>query len=153
MKTRVRSQYLKKVFCTGETAMQKFVVKYACAIRERHVEVNIIQCRRPSHWGYISVFPDGGLKPGNMGRVTAGRLKLFCQNIMMRCDDESIPDRSRPGLPTTASGVAWQGTSENYATFGSSEDKRKKASEEAAGTVEGETNTHKGWYFKYRSND
>ena len=32
--------------------------------------------------------------------------------------DKSIPDRSRPGLPTTASYVAQQGTSGNYATAG-----------------------------------
>ena len=41
----------------------------------------------------------------------------------MRYVDESIPDRSRPGLPTTASGVARQGTFENYATAGLSENK------------------------------
>ena len=38
--------------------------------------------------------------------------KTFFQNIIMRCDDESIPDRSRPGLPTTDSGVARQSTVE-----------------------------------------
>ena len=43
----------------------------------------------------------------------------------MRDDDESMPDRSRPGLPTTASGVALQGTCENYATAGLSENKRR----------------------------
>ena len=32
----------------------------------------------------------------------------------MRIVDKSIPDRSRPGLPTTATGVAQQGTFENY---------------------------------------
>ena len=37
---------------------------------------------------------------------------------MIRCDDKSLPDRSRPGLPTTASGVARQGTCGNYATAG-----------------------------------
>ena len=44
----------------------------------------------------------------------------------MRCDDESIPDRSRPGLPTTASGVAWQGTCVNYATAKLKESMRRK---------------------------
>ena len=44
----------------------------------------------------------------------------------MRYDCESIPDRSRLGLPTTASGVAWQGTCGNYATAAHSENKRKR---------------------------
>ena len=64
-----------------------------------------------------------------MGKVAAGKasgLKLFCQNIMIRCDDKSLPDRSRPGLPTTASGVARKGTCGNYATAGLSENKRKR---------------------------
>ena len=63
-----------------------------------------------------------------MGRAAAGKasaLKLFCQNIMIRCDDKSLPDRSRPGLPMTASDVARQGTCGNYATVGLSENKRK----------------------------
>ena len=38
----------------------------------------------------------------------------------------SIPDRSRPGLPTTASGVAQQGTCGNYATAEHSENKSRK---------------------------
>ena len=42
----------------------------------------------------------------------------------MRIVDKSIPDRSRPGLPTTASGVAQQGTCGNYAT--ASENKSRK---------------------------
>ena len=66
----------------------------------------------------------------------------------MRCNDESIPDQLSPWLPTTASGVARQGTCENYARAGLG-----KASEETAGTVEGETHTHKDWYLKYRNND
>ena len=37
-----------------------------------------------------------------------------------------IPDRSRPGLPTTASGVAQQGTCGNYATAKQSENKSRK---------------------------
>ena len=44
----------------------------------------------------------------------------------MRCDDESIPDRSRPGLPAIASLVAQQNTCRNYATAGRSENKRSK---------------------------
>ena len=43
---------------------------------------------------------------------------------MMRCDDESIPDQLSPWLPTTASGVARQGTRENYARAGLSKNKR-----------------------------
>ena len=39
---------------------------------------------------------------------------------------QSIPDRSRPGLPMTASGVAQQGTCRNYATAKHSENKSKK---------------------------
>ena len=41
---------------------------------------------------------------------------------------QSIPDRSRPGLPTTActSGVAQQGTCGNYATAKHFENKRRK---------------------------
>ena len=44
----------------------------------------------------------------------------------MRNDHHTIPDRSRPGLPTTASGVAQQGTSGNYATAKHCENKSKK---------------------------
>ena len=44
----------------------------------------------------------------------------------MRNHYQSIPDRSRPGLPTIASGVAQQGTCENYATAKHSENKSKK---------------------------
>ena len=39
---------------------------------------------------------------------------------------KSIPDRSRPGLPTTALGVAQQGTCGNYATTKQSENKSRK---------------------------
>ena len=42
----------------------------------------------------------------------------------MRMVNKSIPDRSWPGLPTTASGVAQQGTCENYAA--ASENKSRK---------------------------
>ena len=44
----------------------------------------------------------------------------------MRIVDKSIPDWSRPGLPTTASGVAQQGTCANYATAKHCENKSKK---------------------------
>ena len=43
--------------------------------------------------------------------------------------DKSIPDRSRPGSPTTALGVARQYTCGNYATAGLSKNKRKKREE------------------------
>ena len=39
----------------------------------------------------------------------------------MRNHCKSIPDRSRPGLPMTASGVTQQGTCGNYATAKQSE--------------------------------
>ena len=42
----------------------------------------------------------------------------------MRIVDKSIPDWSRPVLPTTVSGVAQQGTCENYVT--ASENKSRK---------------------------
>ena len=74
----------------------------------------------------------------------------------MRIVDKSIPDRSRPGLPTTASGVAQQGTCENCATAKHSEQEpkeRRKASEEAAGSVERKTLTRKGGYLKYWNNN
>ena len=44
----------------------------------------------------------------------------------MRNHCQSIPDRSRPGLPTTASGVAQQGICGNYATAKQSENKSRK---------------------------
>ena len=44
----------------------------------------------------------------------------------MRYLDKSIPDRSRPGLPTTASSVAQQGNCGNYATAEHSKNKRRK---------------------------
>ena len=44
----------------------------------------------------------------------------------MRNHHQSIPDRSRPGLPTTASGIAQQGTCGSYATAKHSENKSKK---------------------------
>ena len=40
--------------------------------------------------------------------------------------NKSIPDRSRPWLPTTASGVAQQGICGNYATAKHSENKSRK---------------------------
>ena len=47
----------------------------------------------------------------------------------MRIIDKSIQDRSRPGLPTTASGIAQQGTCGNYATAKHSENKSRKRGE------------------------
>ena len=44
----------------------------------------------------------------------------------MRKHYQSIPDRSRPGLPTTASRVAQQGTCGNYATAKQSKNKSRK---------------------------
>ena len=44
----------------------------------------------------------------------------------MRNHYQSIPHWSRPGLPTTASGVAQQGNCGNYATAKHSENKSKK---------------------------
>ena len=44
----------------------------------------------------------------------------------MRNHYQSIPDRSRPGLRTTASGVAQQGTCGNYATAKHCENKIRK---------------------------
>ena len=44
----------------------------------------------------------------------------------MRYLEKSIPDRSRLKLPTTASGVAQQGTCGNYAAAEYSENKRRK---------------------------
>ena len=44
----------------------------------------------------------------------------------MRNHYQSIPDRSRPGLPTTASGVAQQGFCGNYATAKDSENRSRK---------------------------
>ena len=44
----------------------------------------------------------------------------------MRYHYQSIPDQSRPGLPTTASGVTQQGTCGNYATAKQSENKSRK---------------------------
>ena len=45
----------------------------------------------------------------------------------MRIVDKSIPDRSRLGLPTTASGVAQWVTCGNYAIAKHSENKRRKS--------------------------
>ena len=72
----------------------------------------------------------------------------------MRNHYQSIPDRSQPGLPTTASGITQQGTCGNYATAEHKEQKkRRKASEEAARNLERKTLTHKGGYLKYWNND
>ena len=64
-----------------------------------------------------------------MRRVASGDTsgeKLFFQIIQIRIVDKSKPDRLRPGLPTTASGVAQQGTCGNYATAKHSENKSGK---------------------------
>ena len=64
-----------------------------------------------------------------MERVAAGRasgVKLFCQITQMRIVNKSIPDRSRLGFPTIASGVAKPGTYGNYATAKHSENKSRK---------------------------
>ena len=64
-----------------------------------------------------------------MRRVAARRasgVKRICQIIQMCYNHQSIPDRSRSGLPTTASGVAEQGTCGNYATAKYSENKSRK---------------------------
>ena len=82
-----------------------------------------------SHRRHIAVSLDAGPKPGKMGSIAAGRasgVKLFCQNRLMRNHYQSIPDRSRPGLPTTASGVAQQGICGNYVTTKHSENKSRK---------------------------
>ena len=44
----------------------------------------------------------------------------------MHSHHQSIPDQLRPGLPTTASGVAQQGTCENYATAKHCENNSRK---------------------------
>ena len=44
----------------------------------------------------------------------------------MHIFDKSILDQSWPGLPTTASGVTWQGNCGNYATAKHSENKSRK---------------------------
>ena len=70
--------------------------------------------------------------------------------------DKFIPDRSRLGLPTTASDVAQQAPLEIMLLQGllkKKEKERRKASEDAAESMERETHTHKGWYLKYRNND
>ena len=112
---------------------------------------------KPSHRRHIPVCLDAGAKPGKMGRVATVRasgIKLFCQIIQMCIVDKFIPDRSQPGLPTTASGVTQQGTCGNYAT--ASENKsRKRGGRQVKrqwmekGSVERKTLTHKGGYLKY----
>ena len=72
-------------------------------------------------------------------------------------DDESIPDRSRPKLPTTASRVAQQSTYVNYDTAGLRENKKRKRGgrqvKKNEGTVERKTHSHKDSYLKYKNND
>ena len=50
----------------------------------------------------------------------------FAKSPKMRYDDESTPGRSTLGSPMTASSAAQQGTCENYATSGLSENKIRK---------------------------
>ena len=63
---------------------------------------------------------------GKVAAVRASGVKFVCQNRQMRNRYQSIPDRSRPGLPTTASGVTQQGICGNYATAKHSENKSRK---------------------------
>ena len=89
------------------------------------------------------------------GRKSSGR-KNFFQNTQMRNHHQSIPDWSRPGLPTTASGVAQQGTCGNCATAEHSKNKRRKRGGRRVKRQEvwkGKTLTRKGEYLKYRNND
>ena len=63
----------------------------------------------------------------------------------MHIVNKSIPDQSYPRLPTTTSGAAQQGTCGNYATaelVKKQQKDRRKASEEAAGSVKKKTLTH-----------
>ena len=75
----------------------------------------------------------------------------------MRYIDKSIPDWSRPELPTTASNVARQGICENYATAWLSENNKRKRGERR---VKRQRQMWKGRHtlirvciFKYRNND
>ena len=56
----------------------------------------------------------------------ASGVKFFFQNRQIHNHYQSTPDQSRPGLPTTTSGVAQQGTCGNYATAKHSENKSRK---------------------------
>ena len=66
----------------------------------------------------------------------------------MRNHYQSIPDRSRAGLPTTASGVHSRASVKIMLLLNivkiRAKKKRRKASEEAARSVERKTLTHKG---------
>ena len=74
----------------------------------------------------------------------------------MRYNHESILDRSRPGLTTTASGVVQQSICRNYATAEHSENKRRKRGgrrvkrQRKCGK---ETLTREGGYLKYSNNN
>ena len=64
-----------------------------------------------------------------MGRVVAGRasgVRLFYQITQMHIVNKPILDQLQPGLPTTTSGIAQQGTYGNYATARHNENKRRK---------------------------
>ena len=81
------------------------------------------------------MFSDAGPK---RALVAAGRtfgVKPCAKPYKTRNDNELITDRLRPGLPTTASGVARQGTYGNYVNTGLRENERRKVSEEAERTA------------------
>ena len=75
----------------------------------------------------------------------------------MHNDNESTPDCLRPRLPTTASGVACQGTCENYDTAGLSENKKRKRGgrqkKRQLNCKRRETHSHKDGYLKCMNND
>ena len=75
----------------------------------------------------------------------------------MRNHYQSIPDRSRPGLPTTASGVAQQGTCGNFPTAKQSENKRRKRRgrrvKKQRKAWKGRRSLIKGGYLKYWNDD
>ena len=83
-----------------------------------------------------------------MGRVAAGRasgVKLLFQIIQMRYVDKSIPDRSRPGNQQPPQVSHCREPVEIILLLGlvKTREKERKAREEAARTVNGETHTHK----------
>ena len=102
------------------------------------------------------MFSDAGPKRALVEAGRTFRVKPFAKSYKTRNDNELITDRLRPGLPTTASGVARQGTYGHYVTTGLKENKRRKVSEEAeelrkgrrtvirVGTLNIETMTERG---------
>ena len=70
--------------------------------------------------------------------------------------NKPIPDRSRPGLPTTAQVLHSRERVEIILLLNivkQEEKERRKASKEASGSVERKTLTYKGGYLKYLNND